>query len=492
MNKKNRRVAALLTRQTFRPPEVTAVSGWQLRRRNVQFLYRRCLTFATVGVVLPATFGASAVAEEDRHAAVAPEPQRNVAQEYRAAFEAMIADPTDPEHSFQFATLAAAQGDLRGAIAALERILKINPGLSNIRLQLGELYLRAGATDLAAVYLRQALLAPDVPGPLRQRAQSLLGQADRAQHKHFFTGSLYAGGRYDSNANAGPSSRDVRVLGQQGLLNEQAVGHSDWSAEVGATLNYTYAFDSQAGNDLEANFTTFNRRYQDTHLLNLNSFGADVGPRFYLGNVLDPNWSVRPFVSATYMLLNSRDYLGGYGGGVNLQKIFASSSYFDLTLETSDQHFFDQDAFPTNSNRTGLYTQLRGSVGYQVLPATRLFTAVSLAQRNSDAGFESFKEVGFGAGVTETYPAPFHWTEYSWSTSLYLGVHRSIYNDADPQIDPTVKRQDNRLDIVLSHNVRITQTLTLTAVVQYTNNNSTLPNFKYHDTSASVGLAWSF
>ncbi|WP_159907562.1 surface lipoprotein assembly modifier [Caballeronia humi] len=444
--------------------------------------------------VIPLAFvatGTTAAAQEIAPV-VSPEPGSRESPQYRAAFEAMMADPTNSERSFEFARVAASEGDLRGSIAALERILKINPGLSNIRLQLGELYLRAGATDLAAVYLRQALLAPDVPGPLRQRAQSLLGQAERAQRKHFFTGSIYAGGRYDSNANAGPSSREVRVLGQQGLLDEQALGHSDWSAEVGGTLNYTYAFDSQAGNDLEANFTTYNRRYKDTHLLNLNSFGTDIGPRFYIGGVLDPSWSVRPFVSATYLLLNSRDYLGGYGAGVNLRKIFATASYFDVTLETSDQHFFNQGAFPTNSNRSGMYTELRGSVSYQVLPATRLFSGLSLAQRNSEAGFESFKEIGFGAGVTQTYPAPFHWTEYSWSTSLYAGVRRSVYNEADPAVDPTVKRQDNRFDIVLSNNVRITQTLTLTAVVQYSNTNSTLPNFKYHDTSASLGLAWSF
>ncbi|MFL9921634.1 porin family protein [Paraburkholderia fungorum] len=449
--------------------------------------YRLMLAAASAAVATGA-----AAATPDATPAVSPEAKSNASQPYRAAFEAMMADPTNSERSFEFAKAAASEGDLRGAIAALERILKINPGLSNIRLQLGELYLRVGATDLAAIYLRQALLAPDVPGPLRQRAQSLLGQAERAQRKNFFTGSIYAGGRYDSNANAGPSSRDIRVLGQQGVLNEQALGHSDWSAEVGGTLNYTYAFDSQAGNDLEANFTTYNRRYEDTHLLNLNSFGTDIGPRFYFGGILDPSWSVRPFVSATYLLLNSRDYLGGYGGGVNLRKIFSSTSFFDLTLETSDQHFFNQGAFPTNSNRSGLYTELRGSISYQVLPATRLFSGLSLAQRNSDAGFESFKEIGLGVGVTQVYPAPFHVTDYSWSTSLYAGVHRSVYNDADPVVDPSVKRQDNRFDIVLSNNIRLTQTLTLTAVVQYTNNNSTLPNFKYHDTSASVGLAWSF
>ncbi|MGF6851413.1 surface lipoprotein assembly modifier [Paraburkholderia sp. CI3] len=470
--------------------------GAQRRNRaaySATRLIRHRLLLALVRAAPLAVVSAVASGAETDVAPVELAPnQGNFSPQYRAAFEAMMADPTNAERSFRFAKAAASEGDLRGAIAALERILKINPGLSNIRLQLGELYLRAGATDLAAIYLRQALLAPDVPGPLRQRAQSLLGQAERAQRKHFLTGSIYVGGRYDTNANAGPSSRDVRVLGQQGLLNEQALGHSDWSAEVGGTLNYTYAFDSQAGNDLEANFTTYNRRYKDTHLLNQNTFGTDIGPRFYLGGVLDPSWSIRPFVSATYLLLNSRDYLGGYGGGVNVQKILASASFFDLTLETSDQHFFNQSAYPTNSNRSGLYTELRASISYQVLSGTRIFSGLSIAQRNSDAGFESFKDIGLGVGVTQVYPAPFHVTDYSWSTSLYAGAYRSIYNEADPAVDPNVKRQDNRFDIALSTNIRLTQTLTLTAVVQYTNNNSTLPNFKYHDTSGSLGLAWSF
>jgi tetratricopeptide (TPR) repeat protein len=413
-------------------------------------------------------------------------------QQYRDAFSAMMADPANAERSFEFARAAVSDDDIRGAIAALERILKINPGLANIRLQLGELYLRVGATDLAATYLRQALLAPDIPPPLRQRAQSLLGQAERSQKKNFFSGSIYAGGRYDTNANAGPSSPEVRVLGQQGQLDQAALGHTDWSGEIGATLNYTYAFDSQAGNDLEANFSTYNRRYVDTHLLNLNSFATDIGPRFYLGGVLDPSWSIRPFVSATYIFLNQETYMGQYGGGVNIRKLFSSVSYVDLTLESSAQHFEDHEEFPTNSNRTGHYTELRSSVSYQLFPATRLFGAASLAQRNSDAGFESYKELGLGAGVTQVYSSPFHLTAYSWSTSLYVGLHRSVYSDADPSIDPSTKRQDNRLDVVLTNNIRLTERLTLTASVQYTNNNSTLPNFKYHDTSASLGLAWSF
>ena len=61
-------------------------------------------------------------------------------REYQARFDAMMADLANPERSFEFVQIAVKTGDLRGAIAALERILKIQPDLSNIKLELGLQY----------------------------------------------------------------------------------------------------------------------------------------------------------------------------------------------------------------------------------------------------------------------------------------------------------------------------------------------------------------
>jgi len=52
---------------------------------------------------------------------------------YQQAFDAMRADLANPERSFEFVQAAIAVGDQRGAIAALERILQINPSLANIQ-----------------------------------------------------------------------------------------------------------------------------------------------------------------------------------------------------------------------------------------------------------------------------------------------------------------------------------------------------------------------
>jgi tetratricopeptide (TPR) repeat protein len=432
-------------------------------------------------VILAAPFG-PARAEE----------QPSADKRYQSTFEAMMADPTNPERSFEFAEAATAAGDLRGAIAALERILQINPGLANIQLELGVLYLRVGQTDLAASYLRSAMLAPNVPGPVRDRAQTLLLRAERGRQKHFVYGSVYAGGRFDTNANLGPASQFVRVGGRDALLNERASGRNDWSADLAAYLNYTYALESQAQHEIEANFQTYNRRYDQTSQYNVNSVGVDLGPRLYVGGAVDSTFSVRPFVSGSYLALDDASYLRQFGGGVSLRKFFEVVSFYELAIAASDQKYYDSQTYPRNSGRSGAFMDLLGRVSYQVLPATRVFGGVNLARRASEEKFEAFNEAGGWVGVTQVYPPPFGLTSYSWGTTLSVGLRRTVYDEADPAIDPNQKRMDTRLDVILSNNIQMTRTLTLVVAAQYSDNHSSLPNFDYDNFGVSAGVTWNF
>jgi tetratricopeptide (TPR) repeat protein len=411
---------------------------------------------------------------------------------YRSAFEAMMADPTNAERSFEFAEAAVAAGDLRGAIAALERILRLNPGLANIELELGVLYLRVGQNDLAATYLRRAIVAPNVPEAVRDRAQALLARAERGRRRHFFSGYVYGGARYDSNANLGPSSSLVRVLGNDALLDPQFTGQSDWSAELTGALNYIYALETQQPSEIEANLTTYNRRYDETSQFDLSSFGIDVGPRLYPRFVADGSLSIRPFISASYLTLDGDEYLQQWGGGVNVRKFFEEVSFFDLTLLASDQDYEDSPTRPVNSLRSGTFVEAIARVSHQVLPRTRVFALVGLAQRDSDAAFETFREAAGWVGVTQVYPAPFGLTPYPWGSTLSLGFRRTTYDEPDPTIDPDEKREDDRFDVILTNNIQMSRSLTLVVTLQYSDNNSSLPNFEYDNTAVSAGIQWNF
>src|SRR5690554_579059 len=132
----------------------------------------------------------------------------------------MIRRPADLDIVFRYAELAIRLENYEAAIAALERLLLFNPDLPRVRLELGALYYRLGSYELARSYLNRALESEAVPESVRARARTYLAEIDERTARHRFGGSILLGGRWQSNANAGPASPEVRVFGGTGRLDD--------------------------------------------------------------------------------------------------------------------------------------------------------------------------------------------------------------------------------------------------------------------------------
>jgi tetratricopeptide (TPR) repeat protein len=171
---------------------------------------------------------------------------------YRHALDAMLADVASPEASFEFVQAATAVGDLRGAVAALERMLLINPNLANIQLELGALYLQLGNPLLGRYHITRALQAPDVPGVVRARAERYLALAGAQAGRSFLHGGLSLGWRHESDANFAPNSNLVSVfdpfLGRAvlGQLGSDAQARADSSLLLAGQLDHSLALGSGA------------------------------------------------------------------------------------------------------------------------------------------------------------------------------------------------------------------------------------------------------
>src|SRR3546814_7060105 len=100
---------------------------------------------------------------------------------------------------FEFAALAARLGEHDAAISTLERMLIYNPELPRVRLELGALYMRVSADEMARVYLQDALKAADMPPQVRERIETLLAEVDQRTARHVVAGSVFGGLRYQTN-----------------------------------------------------------------------------------------------------------------------------------------------------------------------------------------------------------------------------------------------------------------------------------------------------
>src|SRR5262245_58940812 len=360
--------------------------------------------------------------------AFAQEPSPELKSEYDTAFAAMMADLANPELSFQFVKIAIEVVDLRVAIAALERILLINAGLANIQLELGILYLRVGNAELVQDYLRNVILAPVISDPVWARTDRFPVCGVASVTRLLFTGTLYLSGRYDSDVNAAPASRNVLAGGQTALLEERNTGRDDYSLVGVGNFRYLYTLADQARTEIETNFFFVSQRYARSHEIDLGSISWDVGPRFYLGPILNPDLSIRPFLSTSYLWLGDEHFLATYGGGADFRKFFSNQLYGDARLWVTQQDYQDSSLRPTVSNRTGPLLALNGTLHYQVLPATLISGGLLYSRRFSRESFESFNEGGFAVSVQQNYLDPFKWTEYDWSSSLSLAFSYTSYD----------------------------------------------------------------
>ncbi len=439
--------------------------------------------------------GADAPASGRRSGPSSAPQDTSAERRYEQALEAMQADLADPERSFEFVQAAVAVGDLRGAIAALERILLIDPKLANIKLELGVLYLRLGNPQLAQNYLNQALEAPDVPELVRERAEEMLARAEAAASRHRFSGLLSLAGRFDTNANAAPAA--VRLFDPivgvvEATLQEEFTEREDYSMQALGSLQYGYRLDSQAGHEIEANLLLYAQRYDVSNEVNTTLIDFDLGPRFYFGDIVSQDLSLRPYVTVSYLQLDDESYLRTVGGGIGVRKYFSPRLRAEGYVEAEDFEFSDSERRPTVSKRSGPQVALGGVLSYQLFTNTLLTAALTLAAIDAEEEFESFKDLAFVFSLAQYYPAPFGLTRLPWSTALSARVRQSWYDEPDPTIDPNTTRDDTRQDDILSTNIPLSRSWTVVLSAQYTENNSSLPNNTFDNVSGSMGVSWRF
>ncbi len=163
--------------------------------------------------------------------------------------------------------------------SALERMLLINPNLPRVRLELGVLYFRLGSYQLAKTYLDRAVEGENVPDEVRQRVETFLAEIEKRLSRHQFSGSVFGGVRYQTNANAGPTSGTVLANGVTATLADQFTRTSDENLFVSANVRHTYDLQLQAGEVWETNLTVYGSEQTQQNQLDLIFFNVESGPR---------------------------------------------------------------------------------------------------------------------------------------------------------------------------------------------------------------------
>lgn len=422
----------------------------------------------------------------------APAADAALRRDYDHAFQRMLRDPTNLDLTFRFAELAIQVEDFEAAIASLERMLLLNPELPRINLELGVLYYRLGSFQMARTYLERALQGKDVPELVRRRVAPFMAEIEKRTARNGFTGSVFAGARWQSNANTGPTSDLVRTPLGNATLSDQYTRKRDINGFVAGTLTHTYDLGTQSGDRIETTAIGYFTRQAEQKQLDVGLLELRTGPRLaLLPDSLD-GATIRPFATANTVRLDERFYFTSLGGGIEVDKAITDRLSIKGSVEGLNRSYRNSGNSTTARELTGVTLNYEVGTHYALTPKSQLSLTAGLSRRNARNSGRAGTDYDLEAGYAIQYAAPFAVTAVPWMSSLSVGHQWATYDASDTGVDPNTTRHDRAWRVGALTSVGLTESWSLILNVHYTRNDSDVPNYQYRNWAVTTGANWKF
>ncbi len=315
-------------------------------------------------------------------------PVRAVAAEETVTFDQISADPDNVALNYRYAQQQVARGNLRGAIAALDRILFDNPNLHEARLFYALLLYRLDDLDDAA---RELDILETLPISASLRAQLDLYKKDilRRGKKTLWSGHLAIGNGYDTNRNYAPVSGKNLLLDTPLSVSGASVQKSDTNILFMGDAAVRRDLGTQAGHELFGSVAYYMSNQTSLRTLSLQALSLRGGGTY-------KTTPVNVVSSAIYdhVTLAEAEYLSNTGGSLRFERNIKGRT--NLYAEARDvyQEYTPTTTAPIAPQRNGL--QLDGILGadYFLSPGIKIGASYTYAVKHAANMIYSFERNG--------------------------------------------------------------------------------------------------
>lgn len=396
----------------------------------------------------------------------------------------MAANPQQLDYYFAYAQTATALGEFGRAAKAYEHMLRIDPTLDRVKLDLGMVYMKQQQYENAEALLKD-VLKKELPEKVRANVEAVLEQVRQANQEHFLSGTLSWGVLYDSNGNSASDTDRVSVYDNSLLLNPEDQQTHDRQMYVSAGLNHRYQMKEMVLENTQFGWSSSLNAYQSEqeHLdaLDIQVLGLRTGPSLtfndlglMLGITLDYTHIVLD--QHSYIRLPSIEFGGQY---ILTQDIRLNASF---TQEYRD--FINSPTANTYEDRSGPAHQ--GKVGLSWSATKQDIFDITATVRHEDTKqtYYDNDQQRIDVGYTRMW-------EDGIFTRAQAGYKNAIYDSADPLISVRT-RHDSEYSTGLTLGKQIDENLTWTIGYQYRNSDSNLQNYDYDNHRYTTSLSVRF
>jgi tetratricopeptide (TPR) repeat protein len=424
-----------------------------------------------------------------------------MAQDVRAERDRLAAHiqahPEDYDATYRYVVVTTELRDYEAGVGALERLLMFNPQLSRARKELGFLYARLGAWEVAAQHLKAAKAAGDLDAAQTAQIDAQLPDIEKRTQTSRLSVRMHVGLRGQSNANYFPANNLFQV-GGVGLASA-APQKADLNSFQLIQAAHEYEFGGQRGDRLETRVTGYATQQFNLPQYSVMLFSATTGPRFFIPQTLFNGLSVRPYVTGAVSMLGSNNYLNTGGAGASVRADFGPEIWLEPGAEwrglwvDPGRYVFGAPPYATLSTlATGDVVTGYVSGSYRVLDGVRLDGRVAYSRANAGYAAQSSDQVDVQAMLRLEVDPPHPLIARRWTIAPYARFTNLAFDTANPLVNPFVARRDAAWTYGVMLDAPVTATFGFAGNLEFLRNDSNISNFKMHNVAVSFGPTAKF
>ena len=356
-------------------------------------------------------------------------------------FEQVFKDPTNMLLNFKLAGAQLQNGNVKGAIGTLERVLTLDPENNEAQFLLANAHLRLGNNVDARRMLGLLLENPKASDVERQQADIILANLDRQLKRFFITGSVSAGAGIADNPEGGSIGNVALGSDVIGEVDDKRANTEDYLTTA-ANVNFTTKLESQRDETISVGLATSLKDYGQYDDGDLTILSANTR---YMRS-LDKGMMAATLNTAR-IHVGDKHYLSSYGAQFNYSQTFLdrwnANTNLGVTRSVFKNSFSDSGS---NSEKTSLKTEAsirlaRAFQKFQLGGTFKFADTDAMDDKNSkeNLGLSGFVSANVLPGIT----------------TVSYDIDHTDHKAADDFYSVN-KRQDRRHTLGISHVIGLT------------------------------------
>ncbi len=432
-------------------------------------------TLTVAAVILLVTFFADDVTAADGHAI-------QNASDFELLKSVIYNGDADLDTYYAYAKAAEKSGNVSEAVAAYQMMLEENPSLDRVKLDLGLLLAKSNQLREARILFREVLDKPATPPQVRSNIQHVMQQLDEADKRHNFTGSLFTGFNYDTNASAVPN--DELVLIQDQLRELNAPDERDGHVFLNASLSHQWKLygDKTLQSKWISAVNVFETEQAKLPQLELRILGFKTGPTI---QYMPAKVQFGMQVGYNRVELDGEEYLNLGTLGFRLLHQWTDKTQVTNNLVLENRRFVNSVTSPLLSLRSGHAVQNTLSLMHALTKKDILNSSIMLRRENTHEEFYDYDRYEVGISYTHLFAE-------TLSGNINSRARWTNYDGPDSLITLSKTRNDYERIIAFSLTKQLPHNFLVNIGYQYNNVKSNLPNFDYSNHRLLTSLGWQF